>query len=236
MKYKAYIIKRYNQSSNDYQKVEGLYLYGKNLYLNSTHKLSQGMSIESYYDDSILINKPDFVPNDYVSDVLRWALKDHETKSIKKMGYNGSIKLQIYTSDVEFYRDYFLISNINLSVKFNYIQNIKNMHSFAIKRINDDEYELIVEVSIDLTGLNKVYHYDGLQVASDLNIKESPSIYICIRDFDYIDEKSTIYIENRNNYNKKFDAFQSLINRQNEFSYNLTKAANIISQMRETIY
>lgn len=236
MIYKAYIIKRYNKSSNDYNQIKELYIYGKKLYLTSTYQLNQGMKIENYLDNYILPNEPDFVPSDYISDVQRVALNDYEMNKIKPMGPNSSIKIQVYTSDIEFYEKYFNVTNINLTIDFDYIDKIKNVYSIIIKQINNDEYELVVEVSIRLDNLNKIYHFDHLSVESELNNSNNDIINICIRDFDYIDEKSTIYIENRNKYNKKFNAFQSLIDRQSEFSYNLTKAANIISQMRETIY
>lgn len=236
MIFKAYIIKKYNQSSIDYNKIKELYIYGKNLYLTSTHKLNQGMKVENYLDDYILPKEPDFVPSDYVSDIQRIALNDYETGKIKPMGPNSSIKLQVYTSDIEFYKNSFNITNLNLTIDFNYINNIKNIYSIVIKQTNNDEYELIVEVSINLNDLNKVYHFNNLSVESELNKSDNHVINICIKNFDYIDEKSTIYIENRNKYNKKFNAFHSLVDRQSEFSYNLTKAANIISQMRETIY
>lgn len=236
MIYKAYIIKRYNKSSHDYNQIKELYIYGKKLYLTSTYQLNQGMKIENYLDNYILPNEPDFVPSDYISDVQRVALNDYEMNKIKPMGPNSSIKIQVYTSDIEFYEKYFNVTNINLTIDFDYIDKIKNVYSIIIKQINNDEYELVVEVSIRLDNLNKIYHFDHLSVESELNNSNNDIINICIRDFDYIDEKSTIYIENRNKYNKKFNAFQSLIDRQSEFSYNLTKAANIISQMRETIY
>ena len=91
MIYKAYIIKRYNKTLNDYNKIKELYIYGKNLYLTSTHKLNQGMKVENYLDDYILPNEPDFVPSDYVSDIQRIALNDYEMDKIKPMGPNLSL-------------------------------------------------------------------------------------------------------------------------------------------------
>lgn len=229
-KQKVFIINCIDQNDNRYEHIDHYFKQANSLYLNSRHRLNELTDVSrylNYYDKLYDINE------DFAEEIKRTALVDYEMKKAYNTINYSSMKFSIYNSDVTFENQNLLIDMINCNIYFDFINNIKSIHSFKIYK-NKHKYLIEIECVIDLAELNVITQVNNEFVNQMNNNKKD--CYIQLKNnYDCNTCTNRVYIENRNKSGSRFDKYENLILCQKKFEQKLNKDKNIAIQMMQSI-
>lgn len=235
MKHKCYIIKRFKENDEHFEKIKTIYHYGKSLYLLSSHQLTNEIKINNYYDNDTLNKNSQYITDAYINDIKTLALNDYEMNRLKQLSQCSELKLPIYNSDVSYHNHYFNLNVIDLNIYFEFTKRIQRIYSIAIKCINND-YEIKIECVIDVDSSDLLFQFKQMIVDRDMvtSFNTKDKLIVCIKNQDYINDNNVIYVDNRNKSNISFTNYDNLVQIKNENkNHKLTYQKLVLKQLIE---
>lgn len=233
---KAYIIKKYDATHSDYQKVKTIYEYSKALYIEARKRLQDDLDVTTYYNQNILPTTSQYISDDFISDIKTLAMNDNDHNVKRKMTKNSRFMMNVYDSDITYSLNQIKINVINLVIDFDFVQNIIRTYGFSIKKVNKD-YFVRVECAFDLSQRDQLlFKYHNIII--DSNYKENSSnqnkLIICLLHQDFVSQNNVIYVENKNDDQTSLTNLQVLYKAQDDYSQlNLNRDQLITYQLHD---
>lgn len=233
---KAYIIKKYDDTHSEYQKVKTIYNYSKALYIEAIKRLQDDLDVTTYYNQNILPTTSQYINDDFISDIKTLAMNDNDHDVKRKMTKNSRFMINVYDSDITYSLYQIKINVINLVIDFDFVQNIMRTYGFSIKKVNND-YFVRVECAFDLSQRDQLlFKYHNIII--DSNYKENYSnqnkLIICLLHQDFVSQNNVIYVENKNDDQISLTNLQALYKAQDDYSQlNLNRDQLIAYQLHD---
>lgn len=235
---KAYIIKKYDDTHNDYQKIKTIYNYSKALYIEARKQLQDDLDVTTYYDRNILPTTSQYISDDFISDIKTLAMNDNDHNVKRKMTKNSRFMMNVYDSDITYSLNQIKINVINLVIDFNFVQNIIRTYGFSIKKVNKD-YFVRVECAFDLSQKDQLlFKYHDVIIDSDYKASSSNqnNLIICLLHQEFVSQNNVIYVENKKDDQTSLTNLQALYSTQDYYSYlNLNRNQLIAYQLHDLI-
>jgi len=235
---KAYIIKKYDDTHRDYQRIKTIYNYSKALYIEARKQLQNDLDVTTYYNRNILPTTSQYINDDLISDIKTLAMNDNDHDIKRKMTKNSRFMMNVYDSDITYSLNQIKINVINLVIDFDFVQNIIRTYGFSIKKVNKD-YFVRVECAFDLSQRDQLlFKYHNIII--DSNYKENSSnqnkLIICLLHQDFISQNNVIYVENKKDDQTSLTNVQSLYAAQDDYSQlNLNRDQLVAYQLHDLI-